>query len=209
MVSVWVDSTGLRYMVSVCVDSSGCTIYGVSVGVFNVLFNICCKCGWIQLVVRYMLSVWVNSACCAIYDISVCWFNRLNDIWCQCGWIQLIQNTIQWTPFVNTGTKLRFALKVANLSNSWTSINSHILKRTPLHEFCYLIWFCGIHNTNGNKIVIFINVCLYCKFFFRFRNEHNIWTDQALSHVPRNTMESPLKILTNFLLKCSLIHIVF
>jgi len=34
-ISVFVDSNGLRYMVSVRVDSTGCTIYGVSVGEFN------------------------------------------------------------------------------------------------------------------------------------------------------------------------------
>jgi len=50
MMSVCVDSTGLRYMVSVCVDSTGCTIYGVSVG---------------------------DSTGFTIYGVSVCGFNWL------------------------------------------------------------------------------------------------------------------------------------
>jgi len=203
-------------MVSLWVDSAGWTIYGVSLIGFNWLNDIWWQCGWIQLVERYMVSVCVC--------VCVCGFNWLNDIWCQCGWIelveryivsvwldstgwmiygvcgwiQLVQNRIQWTAFVNTGTKLRFAWKAGNLSNRWTSVNFYILRGSLLHEFCYLSSFCGIHNTNKNKIIIFINFCVYWKFFIRFRNEHKIWTDHALRHVPRNTMESALTIMIKF-----------
>ena len=72
---MWVDSTGLRYMVSVCVDSTSCTIYGVSVGGFNWLYGIWCQCVWIQLVVVYTVSVWANSSSCMIYGVSVGGFN--------------------------------------------------------------------------------------------------------------------------------------